>query len=59
MYYMAHKDFYSVAVLSGNIKRAELHKRWLLDLVPWYVPRIDSLLIQGMELLKSSEAKEK
>lgn len=56
MVYLAHKDFYSLAFLTGDAERAELHKRWLLELVPWYVPRIDSLLSKRMESLQSSGA---
>lgn len=54
MVYKAHKNFYSQAFLTGHVERAKLHRRWLLDLVPWYVPRIDSLLFKRMESLKSS-----
>jgi hypothetical protein len=58
MVYMAHKDFYSLAFLTGDVQRAELHRRWLLDLVPWYVPRIDSLLFERKKFLRSSEARQ-
>ena len=38
----AHMDLYRFAVAMGDSTKAEIHKRWLLKLVPWYWPRIDA-----------------
>lgn len=39
----AHRDLYSITMLGGDTVRAKIHKKWLLKLVPWYFPRLDSL----------------
>lgn len=38
----AHMDLYRYAVFYGDSTKAEIHKNWLIKLVPWYWPRIDS-----------------
>jgi len=38
----AHMDLYRYAVFYGDSAKAEIHKNWLIKLVPWYWPRIDS-----------------
>ncbi len=43
----AHMDLYRYAVYYGDMAKAEIHKNWLIDLVPWYWPRIDST-VQAM-----------
>ncbi|MBI5265810.1 MAG: hypothetical protein HY851_01130, partial [candidate division Zixibacteria bacterium] len=44
--YEPHKDLYLYARLEGNERKAEIHRRWLLKLVPWFVPRIQALIDQ-------------
>ena len=38
----AHMDLYRFALVMGDTAKAEIHKRWLQQLVPWYWPRIES-----------------
>lgn len=40
----AHKQLYLIETIDGNKDKARIHRRWLLQLVPWDVPRIDSLV---------------
>ncbi len=40
--FMAHKSMYIYELLMQNQEKANIHKRWLVKLVPWYFPRIDS-----------------
>ncbi|MDD5425396.1 MAG: hypothetical protein PHN52_02755 [candidate division Zixibacteria bacterium] len=44
--FSAHKELYMYEMVDGDLSKAEIHKRWLLELVPWYFPRIDSLVTQ-------------
>ncbi|RKX27797.1 MAG: hypothetical protein DRP45_00110 [Candidatus Zixiibacteriota bacterium] len=37
----AHADLYRIASYSRNMETAEIHKRWLIKLVPWYWPRVE------------------
>ena len=43
--FMAHRELYKFETFMGNFEKSNIHKSWLLKLVPWYVPRIDSNLI--------------
>jgi len=47
--YLPHKDLYMYEMVDGNLAKAEIHKRWLLELVPWYFPRIDSLVTRTLQ----------
>ena len=38
----SHKDLYIYMRYNQKLERAELHKRWLLKLVPWYWPRLEA-----------------
>jgi len=38
----AHMELYRHAALTGDSAKMAVHKEWLLKLVPWYWPRIDS-----------------
>ena len=38
-----HKDLYSYEMNAGNTEKAAIHRAYLMKLVPWYVPRLDSL----------------
>ncbi|HKK21190.1 MAG TPA: hypothetical protein VJ983_06940 [candidate division Zixibacteria bacterium] len=42
--FMAQKDLYTYAFLTQNYQKAAIHRNALLKLVPWYVPRLDSLV---------------
>jgi len=44
--YEPHKELYMYARLEGDAASAELHRRWLLKLVPWFFPRIQALADQ-------------
>ncbi|UCC44209.1 MAG: hypothetical protein JSU65_14040 [Candidatus Zixiibacteriota bacterium] len=46
--YEVHKELYMTAIMAQQPTRAQLHRRWLLDLVPWYVPRLDSIVNQAL-----------
>lgn len=37
----AHSNLYRIETIVGSPIKAEIHKRWLLKLVPWYWPRIE------------------
>jgi tetratricopeptide (TPR) repeat protein len=50
-FFHAHKDLYSIALMIGDNERAEIHRRWLIELVPWYVPRLDSIAAIRMSKL--------
>jgi len=47
--YEAHKELYLYASVQGNWAKAAIHKRWLLNLVPWFFPRIQSVVDQALE----------
>jgi len=38
----AHMDLYRYAIAMGDGAKAEIHKQWLIKLVPWYWPRIEA-----------------
>ncbi len=40
MVFEAHKDLYLYAKLMGDEAKADIHRRWLDKLVPWYSPKI-------------------
>ena len=42
--YEAHKDLYIYSRFVNDSAKAEIHKRWLQKLVPWYWPRLKSLV---------------
>jgi len=44
----AHMDLYRFAVFTGDSTKAAIHKEWLIRLVPWYWPRIDSTVMEVM-----------
>jgi arabinofuranosyltransferase len=44
----AHKNLYMYARLMGEEGKASIHRRWLKKLVPWYLPRLDSLVAQQL-----------
>jgi len=47
--YTAHKELYMYDMIDGDLQKAEIHKRWLKQLVPWYFPRIDTLVTRMVE----------
>ena len=49
-----HRDLYSIAVASGDLPKAAVHRAWLTKLTPWYLPRLDSLTNQRVERLRQS-----
>ena len=46
----AHKNLYMYARMMGDEAKASVHRRWLKKLVPWYLPRLDSLVAQQLRL---------
>ncbi len=40
--FMANKSMYLYELLMHNQEKANIHKKWLQKIVPWYFPRIDS-----------------
>jgi arabinofuranosyltransferase len=54
MVYEAHKDLYIYSLAMGKRDEAQIHKRWLKRLVPWYVPRLDTLASQILNVPLSS-----
>jgi arabinofuranosyltransferase len=44
--YEPHKELYLYARLEGDVRKAEIHKRWLLKLVPWFFPKVQALADQ-------------
>jgi hypothetical protein len=52
--YEAHKELFLYASMAGNVRKAEIHKRWLLKLVPWFEPRIEDLVDQSVAAQKRS-----
>lgn len=38
----SHMDLYRYAAFQGDTAKMAIHKRWLIKLVPWYWPRIES-----------------
>ena len=52
--FMAHKEMYLYASLMRDNQKAAIHKKWLLELVPWYFPRIDSTVTRMVK--KSQES---
>ncbi|MBN4072320.1 hypothetical protein JYU03_00195 [bacterium AH-315-F03] len=58
MVYDAHKDLYSYTVLTGDGEQAAIHRRWLHELVPWYLPRLDSQINRKLQLLKADTVRQ-
>ncbi|MFZ5981658.1 MAG: tetratricopeptide repeat protein, partial [Candidatus Zixiibacteriota bacterium] len=48
--YLPHKDLYMYDMVDGDTARALIHRRWLEKLVPWYLPRIDTLVVRTVRL---------
>ena len=44
--FQAHRDLYMYAQLVDDTAKAETHKRWLQQLVPWYWPQIKAYVDQ-------------
>ncbi len=44
-----HRDLYTVARLLDDTAKAAYHRRWMERLIPWYLPRLDSLTQQRLE----------
>ena len=42
----SHKDLYTYRRNNRQLERAEIHKIWLLKLVPWYWPRLQATVEQ-------------
>lgn len=42
--FMAHRDLYQLETVLGNREKLRIHKLWLEKMVPWYVPRVDTLM---------------
>jgi arabinofuranosyltransferase len=52
--YEPHKELYLLASVYGQVRKAETHRRWLLKLVPWFEPQIESLVRQAVAAQKQS-----
>jgi hypothetical protein len=50
-----HRDLYTVAELLGDEQKAALHREWLEKLIPWYLPRLDSIVQQRLERARMGE----
>ncbi|HUV30290.1 MAG TPA: hypothetical protein VMY05_04245 [Acidobacteriota bacterium] len=46
--YEAHRELYLFSISRGDTRRAVIHRRWLQKLVPWYLPRLDSIAAQSL-----------
>ncbi len=46
----AHKNLYMYARVMADEAKASVHRRWLNKLVPWYLPRLDSIVAQQVRL---------
>ncbi|MCH7879851.1 MAG: hypothetical protein IH914_11125 [candidate division Zixibacteria bacterium] len=57
--YEAHRDLTALNILYGNPQQAELHKRWLLKLVPWYFPCLDTLTRRKLDEMEASRRSSK
>ncbi|MBK7141244.1 MAG: hypothetical protein IPH75_04085 [bacterium] len=44
-----HRDLYTVAALMEDQPKVALHREWLKQLIPWYLPRLDSITQQRLE----------
>ncbi len=49
----AHTGLYRIELVVGSKAKAEIHKEWLLRLVPWYWPRIETTTQQMVEEYES------
>jgi len=46
--FQAHRELYVYALEMGDKAKASIHRRWLEKQVPWYLPRLDSLVAQQL-----------
>ena len=51
----AHKNLYMYARVMGDEPKASVHRHWLKKLVPWYLPRLDSLVEQQIRLSRQGK----
>ena len=51
--YETHKELLIYASVEGNMAKAEIHKRWLKALVPWFYPRIQAVVDQTVRDYKA------
>jgi hypothetical protein len=42
----AHRDLFLYESVIGNPEKAQVHRRWLERLSPWYVARLDTLVVR-------------
>ncbi|MEW6412412.1 MAG: hypothetical protein AB1483_08055 [Candidatus Zixiibacteriota bacterium] len=47
--FMAHAQLYKYAAFRGDDAKARIHRRWLLKLAPWYVPRLEAQVAEMLE----------
>lgn len=43
LFYEAHQYLYLYGRLTGDLHKAEVHKRWIQKLVPWYWPEVETI----------------
>ena len=47
--FVAHRDLYMYDELIKDTVKANIHRRWLKKLVPWYLPRVDSQVVRMLK----------
>lgn len=50
--FMAHTRYYQFNRFKGDSVAAAVNRRWLEELVPWYLPRLDSLINQQLRAMR-------
>jgi tetratricopeptide (TPR) repeat protein len=50
MNFAIHRELYMYERLLYNTGKAEVHKRWLLEIAPWYFPRVDSFVTEAVKI---------
>ncbi len=50
--FMAHKEMYLYELFMNNRQKANIHKKFLLEIVPWYFPRIDSMAQNSLQKMQ-------
>lgn len=51
--FMAHKEMYLYETLLNNRTKADIHKKWLIEIVPWYFPRIEANAKKAMSQVQN------
>jgi len=51
----AHSDLYLYEFAVGHLDKAQIHRNWMLRLVPWNVPRYDSTVVARAQFLREQQ----